>query len=202
MTDYISKIELDEFVKLFPNVFDKVYCYMLYEGFTAEQILCMKRSDISKNTVRTFDGHCKKVSQETLDLIYDADNQDGYYVYNYLHDGMIKKEICQSDYIIKFPVASKEDSLIETADIETRHRRMQRKIYKIQREKKDGVIRISEKILYFSGMVTALKPLVDAHGGDIEKAFKEDKELFYETICPWDQMKWNACKIYNRYMGT
>lgn len=191
---YITREKLEEFVQIFPNAFDKAYCCMLYEGFTAEQILCLKRNDISAGGIRTCDGKNMSVSDKTLAYLVAADNQKHYYVYNHLCDDIIAKKLQMSEYVIKF--LDKGDDT-EPVDFETKHRRIQRRLYKMQRLKK-GTTLYTEKGIYFSGMVSALLPIVLKYG-NLENAYHEEEFLL--VIQRWNQEKWRARNIFLDFYG-
>lgn len=197
--DYITKGELEEFVKLFPNAYDKMYCYLLYDGFTPEQIVGLRPGDILETGI-IAGTEIKPVSECALEQIKAAIDQNHYYVYNHLCDGLIEKDLYSSPYIIKFPKSDKETDVFEN-DMDQRHRRMQRRLYRLQRER--GVKpKFTEKGIYFSGLVAALIPLAEQYDNKIEIAYEHQREAVSEIIKRWKQTKWYACRIYNRFMGT
>lgn len=192
---YISREDLEDFIKIFDNAFDKVYSCMLFEGFLPEQILMLKSSDIVKGMVKTYDGEVKPISEKTLEYILAANSQEVYYVYNHLSDGLIAKKLLKEEYVIKFV----DKDIGRSLDLEMKHRRMQRRLYKTQRVKKNTTL-FTEKEIYYSGLITELLPLAREFGS-IEAAYNEDRQRFMNIAKRWNQEGARTISLFRNIYG-
>lgn len=194
MEKYISPKVLADFIGILYNARDKMYCQLLYEGLSPEEIVGLRPCDIES-------GNCIRIGNELVqvsDLAYKytiaAIKQRYHYVYNQLSNSYLKKDLLPSDYIIRFVDTGDDFS----DDIDQRHNRMQRKLYKTKRIHKFP--QFTEKGIKFSGLVTVLKPYVEKYGS-IESAYESEPETLSKIFKRWNLLKWNACKTYKIYTG-
>lgn len=193
---YISPKVLADFIGILYNARDKMYCQLLYEGLSPEEIVGLHPCDIENDNCIRIGNELVQVSDLAYKYIIATVKQQYHSVYNYLSDSYLKLELLPSEYIIRFVDPGTGE--VVSDDLDQRHYRMQRKLYKTKRG--NNCPQFTEKGLKFSGLVTVLKPFVEKYG-TVEAAYEKEPEAVSRILQRWKILKWNACNIYRRYMG-
>lgn len=194
---YISKRELEELLNIFQNAYDKAYFYLIYEGLTAEEALCVEHSGIDGNKI-TVNGRTLEFTDECMKYVHEADQQTKYRRYNHLADRLIEEEVCPTDCIIKFQLNTGKP---EATTPDEKHARMKLRFYRTKREanlpRKYGELKIRN-----SGLVATLLPYIEDSGGDVEKAAEKYYVEFKNAATRWGKPMWETKKLCMDTMGT